>query len=1346
MTSKLRLIITALILVMLPVMGFSQNSPAPITGSTSDFLLYTSAGDITNAGINSTYSGSVGTNAGTLSGFGALLTQPTNLYVATPETAECALDLNALYSDLVARTGTTRVGVYGSESLMPGVYSTAGAITIATDLILDGGGDLNAQFIIKTGGAFTMAATSKILLTNGAQAKNVYWVIAGAAAIAANCEARGMFICHAGAISIGANVTMQGSALTLAGAITTSEGMKLASAANTMVLLANQTIPIGAIPADLIVTGNSSPIIKWQSATNSAFTNPTDILHYSTLLSGCCMGVLSTTTYYRALILVDGVIIYSNSIAITIDTPPNMGAAGPFMLFTSAGAVTNTGTVSFLGGIGTHAGAISGFTNPSDPLLQTANAFTLATKNYLPGFFNFIKAKATTATHAAAFGAGETLLPGVYAVNSAATIGGILTLDGQNNPNAVFILKITGALALAAATEVKLINAASTDNVFWVIDGAIAIGANSILSGTFICEAGAIAIGANSLIHGRIFTIAGAITLENSSFTYETNTTAVIGTSGNQVLNYGAEPENITITNATEPIVRWEKSSDFVFSNPITIANATTTVSGSEIGSITVLTYIRAVFSSGTGTTYSPVVTLSLSGISIAGTLNADQLICENAVPNDLILTGSNGFVKKWQRSATADFLVPTDITSNDTTLAGMTIGAINATTYFRAVVQNCTCPDVYSNTLVISIDFSNLGGSITSDQIFCAPAQPTTLILSGNDGVVMKWQSSLTSDFLIAVDIPNTTSELTSEEMGIVSTTTFFRAVSQNCNLPVAYATPAVITIATTTTWNGVSWSNGYPSLSNAAIFEADYTTTADIESCSFTFNAGVAVIVDSGHNVTLGSALIVSPSARFTLNDNANLLQPEGVINTGIITVKRNSAPLYRLDFTLWSSPVTGQNLKSFSPATVSNRFYFYDPTASVNGAYATVFKNSLFPGPTESSYTFETAKGYLIRSPNNFASYIPPVLPATESAVAGVSYQGQFTGTPNNGALNNSLSTALNGYNLVGNPYPSAITLADFLDTNSTTIDGTIWLWRKINNLSSGIGYATLTNAGLTSIQPDVAEGSSGGKIGIGQGFFVKTRTGLTNANIIFDNAMRSANTSHLFFKNQSTFVSEKHRIWLNLSNATQTIGQNLIGYITGATNGVDYSFEGKSFGDDAISLSSLIDDNEYNIQARSLPFQSTDVVPLNFKTDISNTYTISIDRVDGLFETNQDIFLKDNLTGNLQNLKLAAYSFHSQAGNFTTRFEIRYQNQFQKGSLVFDANAIMIYKKEGALHINSGNLIMNKIEIYDTTGRLLFTKANVNAATESITHLSNDNQVLIIKIKSLESGVITKKIIY
>jgi hypothetical protein len=644
------------------------------------------------------------------------------------------------------------------------------------------------------------------------------------------------------------------------------------------------------------------------------------------------------------------------------------------------------------------------------------------------------------------------------------------------------------------------------------------------------------------------------------------------------------------------------------------------------------------------------------------------------------------------------------------------------------------------------------IAGTVSENQQFNSPSIPLSLNLLNSVGTILKWQKSEDINFvgLTTIDIPNTTARLVFTLP--IETTTYYRAQLQGCNLETVYSDSAVVSIAATTTWTvnsgGIgSWSNGIPTVSNSAIIAGDYSEPESINTQNLTVTNGSKVIIAAAINVTLNGALSVDPSSSFTLENSANLLQLEGVANTGVITVKRESTPLYRLDFTLWSSPVSGQNLKSFSPATLVNRFYLYDSNASTNGAYLPVYNNSLFPDQVEATYNFETAKGYLIRAPDAYATYIAPVFPATTSAVAGVSYKGEFTGTPNNGTINHILNTALNGYNLVGNPYPSAISIASFFSANASIIDGTIWLWRKINDSGTAVGYASMTTMGITSVQPGVKSLISNGVIKTGQGFFVKTKTGVTTASIVFNNEMRSGDVSSAFFKTKNKGIEEKHRIWLNLSNATETISQNLVGYVTGATNEVDYSIDGKSFGNNAISLSSLVDNNEYNIQGRSLPFDPTDVVQLNFKTNIQGNYTISIDHLDGLFETSQEIFLRDNLSGNLQNLKLAAYSFQSQIGNFNSRFELVYQKTLGTTKAVFNENSVSVYKQEnGNIQINSGTFTMDTIELHDISGRLIFSTKDINSNFKTITNLSISNQVLILKIKTAENGVINKKIIY
>ena len=114
--------------------------------------------------------------------------------------------------------------------------------------------------------------------------------------------------------------------------------------------------------------------------------------------------------------------------------------------------------------------------------------------------------------HALTFGGGETLLPGVYDVTGAASIAGTLTLDGENDPNSIFIIRSTGAFTTqATTTDVVLINGASANNIFWVSQVAMSTGANTTMKGTLVSFAGAITLGAGTVFEGRVFTLSGAL-------------------------------------------------------------------------------------------------------------------------------------------------------------------------------------------------------------------------------------------------------------------------------------------------------------------------------------------------------------------------------------------------------------------------------------------------------------------------------------------------------------------------------------------------------------------------------------------------------------------------------------------------------------------------------------------------------------------------------------------------------------------------------------------------------------------------------------------------------------------
>jgi hypothetical protein len=117
----------------------------------------------------------------------------------------------------------------------------------------------------------------------------------------------------------------------------------------------------------------------------------------------------------------------------------------------------------------------------------------------------------TTSSHALAFANGDVVTPGIYQIDGAGSIAGTITLDGGGNANALFVFKITGAFNTGASVQVQLSNAASAANVFWISDGAIGLGAGTIMKGTMISRGSAIAIGAGCNVEGRMLTTSGAI-------------------------------------------------------------------------------------------------------------------------------------------------------------------------------------------------------------------------------------------------------------------------------------------------------------------------------------------------------------------------------------------------------------------------------------------------------------------------------------------------------------------------------------------------------------------------------------------------------------------------------------------------------------------------------------------------------------------------------------------------------------------------------------------------------------------------------------------------------------------
>lgn len=634
----------------------------------------------------------------------------------------------------------------------------------------------------------------------------------------------------------------------------------------------------------------------------------------------------------------------------------------------------------------------------------------------------------------------------------------------------------------------------------------------------------------------------------------------------------------------------------------------------------------------------------------------------------------------------------------------------------------------VATDTEDVTVLTPSLGGTPSASQNVCLRTEPGDILLTGYTGNVLYWQRSEDPTFATGVtNISNITDTLTGEDTGVILATTYFRAVISNGNCGEVYSgiTSAIIQ---TTTWNGSTWSNGTPGPTTNVIVTGDTIINADFEACSVTIENNANITITSGVNFIINGALIIN-SGSFMVENNASLVQTNNSSqNAGTnFTMKRITEPMYRYDLTYWSSPVAGQTLKNLSPLTLFDKYFGWDPNSQTWITYPV------------GNHTMQPGAGYVVRAPQNYSTDPTVVQP----------YEGNFIGTPYNGIFTVPVVGDGN-FNLLGNPYPSAIDADLFLsDPANATLDGVIYLWThntpiipagQIYSYSTD-DYAVYNFLGGTGTaapsEPNANLNVPNGYIASGQGFFIG---GITAGIATFHNGMRVAGNNDQFFRSPQV---EKHRLWTSISNASGGFKQILIGHASNATNDFDRGWDGSLMDSDGLTLYTFVEDRKLSIQSFALPFDVNQTVPVGYKTDVAGSHSIMINKTDGLF-AEQDIYLHDKALDLLHDLKVSNYEFTTQAGTFDNRFEIVYVNAALGNPDGIVQKGILIYNDENTISVKSAVDEISTISIIDMQGRILYTLHEVNDNKATL-KLDLPNQVLIVSVTTKDGSKYNKKII-
>lgn len=447
----------------------------------------------------------------------------------------------------------------------------------------------------------------------------------------------------------------------------------------------------------------------------------------------------------------------------------------------------------------------------------------------------------------------------------------------------------------------------------------------------------------------------------------------------------------------------------------------------------------------------------------------------------------------------------------------------------------------------------------------------------------------------------------------------------------------------------------------------------------------------------------ITVENNGSFILQDN------EGVTGTGTFVIERDS-PNYPADdyYSIWSTPVAEAD--SEIGTIFTNDIIAFEFDASQDpGAYVQI------GGVTD----MEVGKGYFIRSDNDSG-----VLTRT------------FTGSVNNGCIDETIyyNSSTDNFNLIGNPYSSALDWLKFHADNSDVLNGTMYYWSQsivgVNNSASD--YISFNSTGSS-------EPGTTGDIATGLGVFVKSSQAGT---VTFRNTHRVAGSNDQFFRSSSN--PDDGKSWFRLSG-TMGYSPILIGFVPGASDAYESNYDGEFINEGAaIELYSFIGTDKYEIQGRSeLQPNQFIQVPLGYQVTAAGDYTISmeLEYIDSAFE----IFLEDTLENTMTDIRALDYNFTvASPTEDNTRFILHYNysETLSTDDFDIDTNSISSFFKNDDLFTNVDNDILPvKVQLYDMLGREILN-SNYN---ERIKTRNLSTGIYIVKYSIQDSGIVTKKVI-
>jgi surface protein len=584
----------------------------------------------------------------------------------------------------------------------------------------------------------------------------------------------------------------------------------------------------------------------------------------------------------------------------------------------------------------------------------------------------------------------------------------------------------------------------------------------------------------------------------------------------------------------------------------------------------------------------------------------------------------------------------------------------------------------------------------------------------------------------------------------------------------------------APSTTWNG-TWSNGNPNLLTPVVINANYNTATDgnFTSCNCTINNGFTVNIRDGdfistNDLTNNGSLVIDNNGSFVQNSNTSTIG-----GSGYYRMDRETTPYTEYDYTYWSSPTAVEiigdvfNTNSTLIAGAShpnatnddnfsnpNNIYWFN-TYNFNDNDNDTFDDEgddwqLAPP----SLVMEPGKGYIAMGAgadfpynNNFASGLKQ----------NVFFEGKF----NTGNIlvsvveDNSNIDSYQNQNLIGNPYPSAVSITELMKENSTVLEGTFYFWTHDSPISSSNpgpnafdftnnDYAVGTSNGV--VFNYVSNGSTGSTprnyIASGQSIMANVLTGGT---VVFKNSMRIT-TPNQSYRNINYNDITLDRVWLNLTNNEGQFRQLLVAFYQEGTLGFDNGLDGeRNINGNNYDFYTILENSSKRLAIQTQDdFNEDKEIPIGVEIVDSGWFTISIDSVEGIFSIGQNVYLQDNVTQIVHNLSQSNYNFYIEA---TAGLENRFVLRFTDDSSLsvnddFILNEVVVYPNpsQGVFNLKWKNNRPLTYKITDVSGKLIIESLTVKDTTSTKIDLTRFSKgVYFVEIQQDKIKIIKKLVV-